>query len=554
MESKTVRMGHIFLLVLVATTCSFIMIGITCLYWNSQCTLLESENLDILLEKTFWHTVPSVIAALRKESAVLFQNLSSSEPCLDYLNFNKSSSGRHSRYYLSTPLNTYSVGEVISIYVKMYDHLGQKMSSGGDFIIARLYSNISVAGTTGSVLDLNNGDYLITFPLYWEGRAWISVKLYHPAQAISLLRMLRENFSHRSAFKGIFVFKHMREETNCSCDQSVPTPLCDFTDKTSEVPWFCSKPQELECEHLKYLQCYTSEEYLLNEEESKLLNSDNILMDILPAGPASIFVKGKARDTPQTPCVVKPLKLRHSNGFVFNGIWSPAQCQMQSFHSESTAVQCLKGKQIYLIGDSTIRQWWDYLVRLIPSLNVFHRGKIRRTDRHLALDFVNDIYLQWTPHELPWETGEEYIFLNMQPTVNQINSLFGGPEYIIVLSVGAHFTPYSLKLYIERLIRIRNALKNLLTRNSETTIILKTINTRKVYTDILFRSDWLSYQLNKALFEIFKGMNVGLIDAWDMTIAYNSWAAHPPLQVVKNEVDLLLSYICSKKKNHTNVL
>ncbi|XP_043936349.1 NXPE family member 4-like [Protopterus annectens] len=510
--------------------------------WQNNFTeeemLSGEEGNSTLPNSTAVHTVPV------KEADTIFETINASEPSVNHADFASSTSGKNSKYYLPFPSNNYSTGDVLSVIVETYDHSGKRRSSGGDFFIARLFNNKLNSDCSGTVYDFNNGTYLITFPLYWKGEAYISIKLYHSAQAVSVLRMLRENYTRRSAFKGIFVFSKVEENTECSFDMSPEENVCDFSDVNSGVKWFCRKPPKLSCGHFRYHQCYSQQQYPLNQQESQLLQSGNILTDIVPMGPSSIVVQSKDQAIKMPPCAVKPFEPKDSTGFVFNGTWNPSECQMQQFHTEEKVVQCLKGKKIYSIGDSTSRQWWEYLVNQVPSFNVVHKGKLERTDQHLAVEFTHNILLQWRPHGTPWETGERYNFLNLQPTANQINSIFGGNEFVIILSLGAHFTPFPLKPYIERLVNIKTALKRLLARNPGTKVIVKSTNTREVSSDLLFRSDWLTFQQNRAMKEVFKGLTIGFIDAWDVTVAYGSWAAHPSHHIIQNEVDLLLSYIC----------
>lgn len=47
-----------------------------------------------------------------------------------------------------------------------------------------------------------------------------------------------------------------------------------------------------------------------------------------------------------------------------------------------------------------------------------------------------------------------------------------------------------------------------------------------------------------ALKDIFQDLNVGIIDAWDITIAYGTNNVHPPQSVVRNQINILLNFIC----------
>lgn len=57
-------------------------------------------------------------------------------------------------------------------------------------------------------------------------------------------------------------------------------------------------------------------------------------------------------------------------------------------------------------------------------------------------------------------------------------------------------------------------------------------------------SDFHGYIQYLALKDIFQDLNVGIIDAWDITIAYGTNNVHPPQSVVRNQINILLNFIC----------
>ncbi|KAF3839347.1 hypothetical protein F7725_018064 [Dissostichus mawsoni] len=61
-------------------------------------------------------------------------------------------------------------------------------------------------------------------------------------------------------------------------------------------------------------------------------------------------------------------------------------------------------------------------------------------------------------------------------------------------------------------------------------------------------SDWFSVQCDKVLRAIFKGLNVHLIDAWEMVLAHHlPNNLHPQPPIIKNIMDVLFSYTCPQK-------
>lgn len=75
-------------------------------------------------------------------------------------------------------------------------------------------------------------------------------------------------------------------------------------------------------------------------------------------------------------------------------------------------------------------------------------------------------------------------------------------------------------------------------------VVLKTENTRELNSDVERFSDFHGYTQYLALKDIFQDLNVGVIDAWDMTVAYGINNVHPPEDVVRSQINIFLNYIC----------
>lgn len=74
-------------------------------------------------------------------------------------------------------------------------------------------------------------------------------------------------------------------------------------------------------------------------------------------------------------------------GFYFKDVWKSFVCNTQQFNSTQMG-NCLKNKIIYLLGDSTTRQWFEYLERNVPGklfsgLNNFDEVKKKSCDLRL---------------------------------------------------------------------------------------------------------------------------------------------------------------------------
>lgn len=59
-------------------------------------------------------------------------------------------------------------------------------------------------------------------------------------------------------------------------------------------------------------------------------------------------------------------------GYYFKDNWrSLSGAAIQQFNNASAITNCLRGKIVYMHGDSTIRQWFEYLTAYVPSKSGF---------------------------------------------------------------------------------------------------------------------------------------------------------------------------------------
>ncbi|XP_075203821.1 NXPE family member 4 [Anomaloglossus baeobatrachus] len=199
---------------------------------------------------------------------------------------------------------------------------------------------------------------------------------------------------------------------------------------------------------------------------------------------------------------------------------------------------------IYLMGDSTIRQWIEYFPRIIKTLKLYNNHGTGWHKTYLEFDLTNHIYIQWKKHGHPFVTKSFFSVKDHAYITNQIDRIGGGSNTIIVITVGQHFRPFPLDMFIRRVLSIRQAIENLFLRSPDTKVIIKSENTREMNNDVERFSDFHGYVQYLLVKDIFRGLNIGVIDAWDMTTAYGSYSVHPPEIVIKNQINLFLSYIC----------
>ncbi|XP_019634595.1 PREDICTED: uncharacterized protein LOC109477686 [Branchiostoma belcheri] len=232
-----------------------------------------------------------------------------------------------------------------------------------------------------------------------------------------------------------------------------------------------------------------------------------------------------------------------SEGYWFNGTWYSLKCQSRKFPSVRSVFGCLQNKSVLFFGDSTIRQWWKFLMNL-PKL-----PQTGRAAYHAAAVYgIYNTTLEFTFHHFPRNNDQINLQFKMHHYLaERIDGIKGGPNAVLVLGLWGHYTAEHIETFRSRLYGIRYAIERLHSRYPDTKVIWRTSNTRDHHRWFHFveNSDWYAYQLLLEAKKIFKGLNIAIIDVWEMTSCmWHDPVMHAPEDVVRNQVDLLLSYIC----------
>ncbi|XP_051812530.1 NXPE family member 3-like [Acanthochromis polyacanthus] len=166
----------------------------------------------------------------------------------------------------------------------------------------------------------------------------------------------------------------------------------------------------------------------------------------------------------------------------------------------------------------------------------------------MAMDFANNILVTFRCHGPPLRflpvPINELCYI-----ANELDNVIGGTNTVVIFGTWAHFGSFPVEVYFRRMQSIRRAVVRLLNRSPSTVVIIRTANPKALTLDAsLTNSDWYSLQNDKVLRAIFKGLNVHLVDTWEMVLAHHlPHDIHPPPPIIKNMINVLLSYICPIK-------
>ncbi|KAM9824581.1 LOW QUALITY PROTEIN: NXPE family member 3-like [Neosynchiropus ocellatus] len=441
------------------------------------------------------------------------------------------------------------VGDELKVTITMKDFRGKPKKTGGDVLVARVHNSILQAGVAGQVTDHENGSYTATFPLLWTGNASIEVTLLHPSEAVTVIRRLNKDNPDRVYFKSVFRQNSISETMNCNfCLRPTKLPLCDFTDVRTGEPWFCFKPKKLGCENrVSHFMCgYGGKIFLDPGEKNLFKNGVNMKVKLISKGPAIVNVVPQRIGVSEQNKAIE--NLGHS-GYYYRGMWQALDgTTVQHFQNPAAMSKCLHGKMIYMFGDSTVRQWYEYLISKLPGLVNFDFHNGPKTSPYMATDNANNIFMTYHVHGPPLRIRPISV-TQVRYVANELSAIEGGPNTVVILGIWAHFGSFPDEVYLRRLQRIRNAVVQLLKRSPGTLVIIRTGNIKGLAgSQAVFNSDWSTMQQNKILRAVFHGVNVRWVDAWEMTLAHNArFVLHPLPPIIKNMVDVILSYICPLK-------
>ncbi|XP_042367113.1 NXPE family member 3-like [Plectropomus leopardus] len=436
------------------------------------------------------------------------------------------------------------VGDQLEVMITVSDFQGRPKKFGGDFLIARLHNLKLGAGVAGQVVDHLNGRYSAVFSLLWEGDAQVEVTLVHPSEAIPVLNRLNRENPDRILFRSVFRSGSLSETAYCNVCLRATQPLCNYTDLRTGEPWFCYKPKQLSCDARISHAMGEIKENLKANEEKLFRGGVNMKVLIRASGPASVTVLPKEEGLEVTRINVSS----GPSGYYYQGVWQALGGTTVHQFDASATTKCLKGKVVNMNGDSTVRQFFEFLNGALPDLKEFDLHSPKKAGPYMSLDYVNNIFVMSRFHGppiriVPVSTSELHYI------ANELERISGGTNTVVIFGIWAHFGTFPMEIYIRRLQNIRRAVVRLLARAPDTVVIIRTGNPKDLTLTVsLTNSDWHSLQCNKVLRAMFRGLNVHLIDAWEMVLAHHlPHNLHPPPAIIKNMINVILSYICPQQ-------
>ncbi|XP_072048640.1 NXPE family member 3-like [Amphiura filiformis] len=471
---------------------------------------------------------------------------------------------RYSRFYIKSkePLQ---LCDTLEISIEARNINDEPKLSGGDYFWIWLYTKdrLQASAAADEIVDHLNGTYTARFQLHWSGKVDIAVSLVHSSEEVSILKRNREDFPARCSYQGKFQSKYVTKSTPCHITQNMylpPTPkpvdrkFCNLTDEVTGIPWYCVKPDGLQCD--SYIAHAVGgdagsnlRDLMMSENETRLFSGPKLIS----ATTKWVEVRTKdnqtksdcTTDLPDCYLGITPRSPKHVAGFYYKDEWNSLVCKNRVFQSAET-MKCLQNKTLHFWGDSTLRQWYEYLVAVLPFNET--KGTNVRFGPHIAVNEVNNVTLYYRHHGYPirnsWTPAVDIYYIP-----NLIDAIRDTGDDIVLLTLWAHFTATNLNYYQNRWEAIKQSILRLKTRKPGTRVIIKSANTREKTS--LDHDSWYAWELDKLMRKIMYGVSdVQIIDVWDMTLGHRTgYRIHPVREVISQEIGMLLSFICPAGSN-----
>lgn len=474
------------------------------------------------------------------EIEVLFNKIDRIIPQRTINDIVEATSADESTAVIVNPKDKYCIGDQLQVMVTACDYSGNRKSYGGDYLRARIYSPSTNSSASGSITDNKDGTYLVTFTLFWAGSVQVSILLMHPSEAVSALWRARNQGFANIKYTGNFTSATEYANRECGFELDTEEEVCRYVDKRDQEAFYCIRPTHYPCEALTHMNSVNREHSYLTEVERLLINRSNIGLQISKTlKPVTVITCGQ-KLSPQKKCSPGSHHPIPSGHFHYN-VWNPVHCRMSQYTKNERLKEFLKGKKLLLMGDSTVRQYIRHFAENLKIVDYFNHTEDEMQSWQKTLLAINQekfIYIQWKKHTFPFVSKTFYSIKEDAYMARQIDQVGGGENTIIVLTLGQHFRPFPLRVFIRSAINVRKAVERLLIRSPRTKVIIKEENARDMDIDMERFSDFHGHVQYLLLRDIFHGLNVGFVDGLDMTIAYACDVIHPPQEVLENIISM----------------
>ncbi|CAG2203089.1 unnamed protein product [Mytilus edulis] len=448
---------------------------------------------------------------------------------------------------------TFTTGDIITLRIILHNKNGDVLTDGGDFINIWMSEKGKGASSAGYVVDHGNGTYIGVIKALWRGSPNIKIAMSFQKESIGLFVNYLYKYGMLRTLKG--VFKNARGETGkgiCGIHTLTKHGICDFTSMNYGMRWFCSLPDKpgFTCSDWyapigdMTVPTFTkSQKQFLSSTRYKIIKE--IKVDVLG---------DKTIGHPEHSCsLINPSvtwNISSPVGYFYNKTWHNLLCQKKVEPSFNRYLACLRNREIYMVGDSTVREW---LLSIVDILNL--ALSVKRTSDALkgyhqpikafSKNKRDNITVTWAAHEFPFFTYSRNATIHhFKPASYHLN-VIRSKNPIVVLHLYIHIGYAPLSVYEEHVMNAKDAINKFLDRVPGAKIFIKGPHYFE-HNNEGVPYDFVRFLQDKMIFKIFDNIKhkVVYLNEWDITVSSENKDMHPSYDLRKPMIHELLSYIC----------
>ncbi|XP_070556419.1 NXPE family member 1-like [Ptychodera flava] len=267
--------------------------------------------------------------------------------------------------------NPIEKGDMIIIKINTYDNYKNIRSLGGDLLRATLFNKDDKFATMGRIVDHENGSYTAYFYAGYAGKVSVEVVLALQREAIQWQDNVFRKSEPRAWWVGKFIQGDTNETSQCYViREGTWTDKCDFPygKALGKTRFLCDTPKSLPCHTLSYISSLNMpplSSYLISEliEHDYLFEAPNA-MQLINGSVSTLVIEDSKPKDPKIPRCQADLPVPPSDGYWLGDRWHSRICTSREWLEPKDVQQCLRGKNVYFLGDSTTRQWFQKFLEI----------------------------------------------------------------------------------------------------------------------------------------------------------------------------------------------
>ncbi|XP_006819525.1 NXPE family member 3-like [Saccoglossus kowalevskii] len=469
--------------------------------------------------------------------------------------------------FLSDDNSTFQ-GDIITLRLHARDDNGRRRYLGGDLWRAAIYNATSRFGSMGKVIDHDNGTYTVHFYAGFSGQVVVQIMLVLQREAIKHQQLIFLPMEFRGYWTGIFKSDGKTENSICFMQREGHwKDMCEYPHPRAlgNTVFLCRPPKSLGCNTLAGISASRH-----SGDGNNKLRTNRTYQFKIPNAPRVIkgfndrlLIQSSVKSgiiTYSVPRCESDLLEPLVTGYWLGMRWYSLVCRNREWNHAKEVQKCLQDKDVYFIGDSTTRQWYQQMLDIAGyPINATDDNWRKRVNTipgdynvsgedaydMMVTDLKNNVNFTFHHHAL---SLHGFVPISRFPFSIDVLDELTAPKcnYVIVISLWAHFDFWTTDSYTERLSMIAKGIQHLRGRCPNTVIAIKGSHVRNSMLNY-----WIYYDMNRIMKDVFRGHGVFFIDIWDMNFAFvaahqGTMTIHMPMTLIKEEVYMFLSHACLK--------